>query len=200
LPQKTGERAGSPAASGVQPRARSIGAAGLHAVFGGAIGVGLSKPEGDAGCAGDRADEGAGGAISALWLSAHWHLSWTGRIRDEPRASLSAVAGCRTASAAQAAEEARGCEPAAATGADRAEPGVVLRLRVRPLQLKCLTVTDEFTKEGLAIDVDGRIRSPRVIEMLSRLVSERGAPVLLRSDNVLRREMWRSEGQQVSLH
>ena len=25
-------------------------------------------------------------------------------------------------------------------------------------QLKCLTVTDEFTKEGLAIDVDGRIR------------------------------------------
>jgi putative transposase len=30
-------------------------------------------------------------------------------------------------------------------------------------QLKCLTVTDEFTKEGPAIDVDGRIRSPRVI-------------------------------------
>jgi hypothetical protein len=29
-------------------------------------------------------------------------------------------------------------------------------------KLKCLTVTDEFTKEGLAIDVDGRIRSPRV--------------------------------------
>jgi len=50
-------------------------------------------------------------------------------------------------------------------------------------QLKCLTVTDEFTKEGLAIDVDGRIRSPQVIEVLSRLVSERGAPVLLRSDN-----------------
>ena len=95
------------------------------AVFGGAIGVGLSKPEGDAGCAGDRANEGAGGAISALWLSAHWHLSWTGRIRDEPRGS---------ASAAQAAEEARGCEPPAATGADGAEPGVVLRLRVRPLR------------------------------------------------------------------
>lgn len=50
-------------------------------------------------------------------------------------------------------------------------------------QLKCLTVTDEFTKEGLAIDVDGRIRSPRVIQVLSRLVSERGAPVFLRSDN-----------------
>jgi len=50
-------------------------------------------------------------------------------------------------------------------------------------QLKCLTLTDEFTTEGLAIDVDGRIRSARVIEVLSRLVSERGAPTFLRSDN-----------------
>jgi len=50
-------------------------------------------------------------------------------------------------------------------------------------QLKCLTVTDEFTKEGLAIDVAGRIRSAGVIEVLSRLVSERGAPMFLRSDN-----------------
>jgi putative transposase len=50
-------------------------------------------------------------------------------------------------------------------------------------QLKCLTVTDEWTKEGLAIEVDGRIRSPRVIEVLSRLASERGAPLYLRSDN-----------------
>jgi putative transposase len=31
--------------------------------------------------------------------------------------------------------------------------------------------------------VDGRIRSSRVIEVLSRLVSERGAPRFLRSDN-----------------
>ena len=50
-------------------------------------------------------------------------------------------------------------------------------------QLKCLTVTDEWTKEGLAIEVDGRIRSGRVIEVLSRLISERGAPLYLRSDN-----------------
>jgi hypothetical protein len=34
-------------------------------------------------------------------------------------------------------------------------------------QLKCLTITDEWTKEGLAIEVDGRIRSGRVIEVLS---------------------------------
>ena len=50
-------------------------------------------------------------------------------------------------------------------------------------KLKCLTVTDEWTKEGLAIEVDGRIRSARVIEVLSGLVSERGAPLYLRSDN-----------------
>ena len=50
-------------------------------------------------------------------------------------------------------------------------------------QLKCLTVTDEWTKEGLAIEVDGSIRSGRVIDVLSRLVSERGAPLHLRSDN-----------------
>ena len=50
-------------------------------------------------------------------------------------------------------------------------------------QLKCLTVTDEWTKEGLAIEVDGRIRSGRVIDVLSRLISKRGAPQYLRSDN-----------------
>jgi putative transposase len=52
-------------------------------------------------------------------------------------------------------------------------------------QLKCLTVVDEFTRESLAIDVSNSIRSKRVIEVLSKLVSERGAPRYLRSDNVL---------------
>ena len=50
-------------------------------------------------------------------------------------------------------------------------------------QLKCLTIVDEFTRECLAIDVAGSIRSSRVIEVLSRLISERGAPTVLRSDN-----------------
>jgi putative transposase len=50
-------------------------------------------------------------------------------------------------------------------------------------QLKCLTVIDEFTRECLAIDVAGSIRSGRVIEVLSQLVSVRGAPRHLRSDN-----------------
>jgi len=50
-------------------------------------------------------------------------------------------------------------------------------------QIKCLTVIDEFTRECLAIDVAGSIRSRRVIEVLARLISERGAPRHLRSDN-----------------
>jgi len=50
-------------------------------------------------------------------------------------------------------------------------------------QIKCLTIVDEFTRECLAIDVAGSIRSSRVIDVLSRLVSERGAPAFLRSDN-----------------
>jgi putative transposase len=50
-------------------------------------------------------------------------------------------------------------------------------------QIKCLTVVDEFTRECLAIDVAGSIRSQRVIEVLTRLVSTHGAPLFLRSDN-----------------
>ena len=50
-------------------------------------------------------------------------------------------------------------------------------------QLKCLTVIDEHTRESLAIDVAGSIRSGRLIEVLTRLVSQHGAPRHLRSDN-----------------
>ena len=49
--------------------------------------------------------------------------------------------------------------------------------------LKCLTVVDEWTRESLAIDVAGGIRSGRVIEVLTQLVSLHGAPRYLRSDN-----------------
>jgi putative transposase len=44
-------------------------------------------------------------------------------------------------------------------------------------------VIDEFTRECLAIEVAGSIRSGRVIETLSKLISVRGAPTHLRSDN-----------------
>lgn len=50
-------------------------------------------------------------------------------------------------------------------------------------QLKCLTVIDEYTRECLAIDVAGSIRSGRVIEVLAQLISVHGAPRYLRSDS-----------------
>ncbi len=49
--------------------------------------------------------------------------------------------------------------------------------------MKCLTVIDEHTRESLAIDVAGSIQSGRLIEVLTRLVSQHGAPKYLRSDN-----------------
>lgn len=50
-------------------------------------------------------------------------------------------------------------------------------------QIKCLTLVDEYTRECLAIDVGGSIRSGRVIEVLARVISRRGTPRYLRSDN-----------------
>ena len=49
--------------------------------------------------------------------------------------------------------------------------------------LKCLTIVDEYTRRCLAIDVANRIRSARVIDQLSRLISIHGAPRYIRSDN-----------------
>jgi putative transposase len=50
-------------------------------------------------------------------------------------------------------------------------------------KLKCLTVVDEYTRECLAIDVNGAIRSSRVIDVLSKLMRVHGVPRYLRSDN-----------------
>ena len=49
--------------------------------------------------------------------------------------------------------------------------------------IKCLTAIDAWTPECLAIDVGSNIRSTRVIEVRSKLVSVHGAPKYLRSDN-----------------
>lgn len=50
-------------------------------------------------------------------------------------------------------------------------------------KLKCLTVVDEWTRESLAIDVAGSIRSSRVIKLLAKLLSVHGAPRYMRPDN-----------------
>ncbi len=50
-------------------------------------------------------------------------------------------------------------------------------------RLKILTVTDEFTRESLAVEVETRLQARGVIKVLERLMAEHGAPVALRSDN-----------------
>jgi putative transposase len=69
----------------------------------------------------------------------------------------------------------------------RSQPRTELRFRLRRWangqQLKCLTVVDEYTRECLAIDVSGSIRSARVIEVLSKLISVHGTPRYMQSDS-----------------
>jgi putative transposase len=48
---------------------------------------------------------------------------------------------------------------------------------------KVLTVMDEFTREGLALDVTSTTSADRVIGVLTTLVAQHGAPAQLRSDN-----------------
>ena len=61
-------------------------------------------------------------------------LPGPGRAPDEPRAGVSAVAAGWLAGATQAGPQAGGRVASAPTGADGAEPGMELRLRVRPLR------------------------------------------------------------------
>jgi len=49
--------------------------------------------------------------------------------------------------------------------------------------LRILTVMDEFTREGLALDVARTTSAERVIGVLTALVGQHGAPANLRSDN-----------------
>jgi len=50
-------------------------------------------------------------------------------------------------------------------------------------QLKLLTVVDEWTRECLAIRVDGRMTARQVIEVLHALIDQHGPPMDIRSDN-----------------
>jgi putative transposase len=54
---------------------------------------------------------------------------------------------------------------------------------LRGTALKVLTVRDEFTRAGLAIDVATTMPAAKVLTVLERLFREHGAPQFLRSDN-----------------
>lgn len=50
-------------------------------------------------------------------------------------------------------------------------------------KLRVLTVLDEYTREGLAIEVGRSMGAKQVREVLTALVKQRGAPQFVRSDN-----------------
>lgn len=61
-------------------------------------------------------------------------------------------------------------------------------------KIRMLTIMDEYTRECLAIEVNRRLNSSNVLEVLSQLFLERGAPQYIRSDNgpefIARRVRW----------
>jgi len=50
-------------------------------------------------------------------------------------------------------------------------------------KLRFLTIEDEFTREAVAIEASTRLPSRKVIDVLARVIGERGAPEFIRSDN-----------------
>ena len=131
---KDGERAGPPGAGDACDALWRVAAAGLHADESGALGAGLPLAPGGEGRAGAEAHGDAVGAVSALRLSADWDLPRSRRPRDEPGSRLSPVAARRPAGPTPAAAQARGERPTAAHCAQRRQPGLGARLRVRRLR------------------------------------------------------------------
>jgi putative transposase len=71
--------------------------------------------------------------------------------------------------------------------------------------LKVLTVMDEFTREGLAIEVASSMPASKVIVVLDRLFRAHGAPQFLRSDNgpefvALAVRCWLTQQQTATLY
>ena len=50
------------------------------------------------------------------------------------------------------------------------------------------------------VERNAQLTGLRVARELDRIAELRGYPCMIVSDNVLRQEIWRSEGQQVSIH
>jgi putative transposase len=74
--------------------------------------------------------------------------------------------------------------------ADRLGDGRAFRL---------LNMLDDFTREGLGIEVDFSLPAERVIRSLNRIIEWRGKPGAIRVDNVLRAEGNGADGQSLSV-
>ena len=135
----------------------------------------------------DDGDEGSVEPVSPVRLPAHPHLPGPQRARAEPRWAhrLWQLAGLQVPRKRPRRRVASSRpRPVPAIEANQVWAyDFVFDACANGQQLKCLTVIDEHTRESLAIDVAGSIRSGRLIEVPTKLVSEHGAPKYLRSDN-----------------
>ena len=76
---------------------------------------------------------------------------------------------------------------------------------LRGTPLKVLTVMDEFTREGLAIEVASTMPSAKVIRVLDQMFRTHGAPEVVRSDNgpefvALAVRSWLAQHQTATLY
>jgi transposase InsO family protein len=66
-------------------------------------------------------------------------------------------------------------------------------------RFRILNIVDDVTRECLAAVLDTSISGRRVVRELTDLITRRGAPKMIVSDNVLCGEAAAGNGQQVSL-
>ncbi len=50
-------------------------------------------------------------------------------------------------------------------------------------RIRLFTLVDNLTRESLAIEIDARLGGQRVVEVLTRVVTEKGLPKLIMMDN-----------------
>src|SRR3954469_3219102 len=194
--EKNGRRTRAPASGRLRRGARPVRPPRVRLTLRGAIDARVRVAADRQGCRGPACHADVGRTVSSVRVPHDPNLPGPARPRHERRSDVSALA----AGAAAGAKEA-----AASTRPKKRPRRRVATSRPRPLPptavnhvwaydfvfdtcadgrtLKCLTVIDEFTRECLAIDVAGGIRSGRVIEVLAQLVSVHGVPRYLRSDN-----------------
>jgi putative transposase len=186
---RPGERARSTAAGRVRAEARPVLPGGVRAGPGGPLVAALRVAAGEEGRASQGADVRARRAVPAIRLPPRPHLPGARRSQDgmgpDRAHRLWRQAGLqvprRRSRRRVASSRPRPLPP---TGPNHVWAyDFVFDTSATGQQIKCLTVIDEWTREALAIDVAGSIRAGRVIDVLARLVSDRGAPRYLRSDN-----------------
>lgn len=157
------------------------------AVIRGTLHLGLCLTAGSEGCAGGGDAAAVGKLIPPVWLSAYSGVPGTRGIEHECGAGVSSMAAERLQIPRRHPRKRvakHWHRPLPATDRNHLWAyDFVFDAYANGQHLKCLIVIVEYTRECLAMDVVSSIRSGRVIKVLSRLISLRGVPCYLRSDN-----------------